>query len=358
MKIGILTFHWATNYGAVLQCYALQSVLMDMGHDVQVIDYKPKRYDDSLYQFIRQRKFLHLKRYFRHREWERCIREFRNDKLNLTSRVATCSEISGLASKYNVLISGSDQVMNPYFLMNGDRIGQITPSYFLGFNYDGRRIGYALSFGCVEYPHKECNIASNYIQRFNFISVRERSGVAIVEKMGRNDAVVVPDPTILMSSSCYRSLVEGQNAPCKGREEFVYCFFIRNIEERRNSLRHIIDSRVIWNDNDSDYSISSWLGKIQKSHYVITDSFHCVVMCLKFQKPFVVITDQSGKVGMNDRFYSLLSLLGLDNRILYKDNMHLIHDVATAMINWIEVEQILDEYKNIGVNFLKDALKL
>ena len=57
MKIGILTFHWATNYGAVLQCYALQAYLEQLGHNVRVIDYKPLKYDESLYNFIRCKKY-------------------------------------------------------------------------------------------------------------------------------------------------------------------------------------------------------------------------------------------------------------------------------------------------------------
>ena len=70
MKIGILTFHWATNYGAILQCYALQTYLENLGHDVEVIDYKPKQYDDTLYAFFRFRKFLNVCNYFNNRRKE------------------------------------------------------------------------------------------------------------------------------------------------------------------------------------------------------------------------------------------------------------------------------------------------
>lgn len=75
MKIGILTFHWATNYGAVLQCYALQSYLESMGHDVKVINYKPRQYDDNLYTFLRFRKFLNLEEYFNNRKKESVLRD-------------------------------------------------------------------------------------------------------------------------------------------------------------------------------------------------------------------------------------------------------------------------------------------
>ena len=68
MKIGILTFHWATNYGAVLQCYALQSFLDAKGHDVKIINYKPHRYDDNIFTCLRYRKFLHFRDYLNNRK--------------------------------------------------------------------------------------------------------------------------------------------------------------------------------------------------------------------------------------------------------------------------------------------------
>ena len=87
MNIGILTFHWATNYGAVLQCYALQNYLISIGHSVKVINYKPHQYDESLYKFLRYRKFFHLSEYINARKKEKALRKFRSDQDRKSTRL-------------------------------------------------------------------------------------------------------------------------------------------------------------------------------------------------------------------------------------------------------------------------------
>ena len=135
MKIGILTFHWATNYGAVLQCFALQEYLRSQGHDVEVINYKPKQYDDNVFTFLRFRKFLNLDEYLRDRKKESALVAFRDSHLHQTKRICKCMDIVEIANSYDIIISGSDQVTNPSFLLSGEGLGIISPAYFLGFPF-------------------------------------------------------------------------------------------------------------------------------------------------------------------------------------------------------------------------------
>ena len=336
MKIGILTFHWATNYGAVLQCYALQTYLEGKGHEVEVIDYKPRQYDDTLWPFIRYRKFLNIKEYQNNKRKEAAIEEFRAQRLKRSKRIYTCTEIGEIAGKYDAIISGSDQVMNPSFLVSGEGKGVVTPSYFLGFPFNGKRIGYALSFGCVKYPEKAREIASRYIKDFDVITVRESTGVDIVKSMGRDDAVVVPDPTLLMEGEFYRKLAEEKI--CR-KGDYVYCFFIRNIAERRESVGRVLDgATAVWNNDDGDFTMDGWLAKIRDAKFVVTDSFHCVVMCLKLHRPFAVVTELAGNVGMNDRLYTLLGRVGLQNRVVEKSKCDTIPELFDKEINWSAVD--------------------
>ncbi len=345
MRIGILTFHWATNYGAVLQCYALQTYLEGKGHDVEVINYKPRHYDDTLWTFLRYRRFLHLGEYRNGKKKEAAISSFRARHLKMSRRVYTCEEIGVMAGRYDAIVSGSDQVMNPSFLFNGDGKGIVTASYFLGFPYKGKRIGYALSFGCVEYPEKEREVASKFIKDFDVITVRESTGVDILKSMGREDAVVVPDPTLLMDSAFYRTLAEKKVCRKAG---YVYCFFIRNIAERRASIGRVLDgSPAVWNNDDGDYSMEGWLAKIRDAAFVVTDSFHCVVMCLKMHRPFAVVTEQAGNVGMNDRLYTLLERLGMTDRVIEKENSNMISSLLDVAIDWIAID---DGIKNWAGN--------
>ena len=131
MNIGILTFHWATNYGAIMQCYALQSYLTSVGHNVKIINYKPRQYDNSFCNFLRHRKFLNLGEYIDAQKKENALIPFRRNHLNLTDRLYTYSSISEIASQFDLIISGSDQVTNPAFLMFGEGNGNISPACFL-----------------------------------------------------------------------------------------------------------------------------------------------------------------------------------------------------------------------------------
>lgn len=350
MNIGILTFHWATNYGAVLQAYALQTYLESQSHEVKIVNYKPRQYDETLYKFLRYRKFLNFREYLNTQKREKVLIEFRNSHLNLTERVYTCDTVSKIASQFDMIISGSDQVANPSFLMSGEGRGVVSPTYFLGFPYEGRRVGYALSFGCVVYPDEACKMASRYIGTFDYISVREASGVDIVKSMGREDVEVVPDPTFLMGSSFYNSLAD----ECQKHNTvtYIYSFFIRHIANRKTDINNTLKEKtVLWNNEDGDYTIQGWLSKIKHSEFVLTDSFHCVVMCLKLHKPFVVITEKEGNVGMNDRLYTLLGKMNLEKCIVYKKSISNMYNWKQKY-DWEYIDAFLSKIEELGKDYL------
>lgn len=351
MKIGILTFHWATNYGAIMQCYALQTYLEQLGHTVFVIDYKPKQYDDSLCTFFRLRKFLHFNEYMENKRKEFALKKFRIAKLKLSHRFSSFRELSDDTIGCDVIISGSDQVLNPFFLMNGEGLGHISPTYFLGFPFKGKKIAYAVSFGCVEYPSQVVSIASKYIRDFDSISVREKTGVNIIESFGRDDAVLVPDPTLLMESEFYHQ--QANEIHTVYTSPYIYSFFIRNIYKRKLAINSCIHDKIIlWNNEDGNYSMQGWLSKIKYAEYVITDSFHCVVMCLKLHKPFIVIVEEKGNVGMNDRLYSLLEPLNLSKYILYKDNVDVMESLMMDDFDWGFIDEELESLMLKGQTFL------
>lgn len=351
MKIGILTFHWATNYGAVLQSYALQTYLENLGHIVEIIDYKPNQYDDTLSSFIRTRKFLNFSDYLKSRKKELALVSFRNNKLKKSRKFRSFKEMSGFLDYLDVLISGSDQVLNPYFLLHGEGQNIESPTYFLGFPFEGKKIGYALSFGCVSYPQPALSVAAKHIMNFDVISVRERSGVDVVKSMGRDDSIVVPDPTLLMHSDFYHEIAD----ECSSSFEspFVYSFFIRNILDRKKAINNTIhDFGILWNNEDGDYTMQGWLSKIKHANFVVTDSFHCMVMCLKLHKPFIVIVEKKGNVGMNDRLYSLLGPLGLTKLILHKDDIKRMTFPMQEDFDWEYLDRELDAFKLKGQTFL------
>ena len=343
MKIGILTFHWATNYGAVLQCYALQEYLKSLGHEVKIINYKPHLFDDNVFTFLRFRKFLHIGDYLNNCKKEAALNDFRSSHLHQTERIYACKDMAYIAKRYDAIVSGSDQVVNPSFLLNGEGKGIVSPTYFLGFPFDGKRIGYALSFGCVTYPEDARKIASNYLKDFDIIGVRENTGIEIAKSMGRDDAIVVPDPTVLQIPDFYHDIAD--KCTIQESRPYIYSYFIRHLVDRKLSINSLFEKElIIWNNEDGDYTMQGWLGKIKNAAFVITDSFHCVVMCLKFHKPFVVVTEQKGNVGMNDRLYTLLERVGLSDNIVYKGQLKDIDPFSEVSVNWSQADSILSEF--------------
>lgn len=351
MKIGILTFHWASNYGAVLQTYALQSYLQELGHEVFIVNYKPTIYDFNIKNFICQRQFRNLKAYIESRKKENGLVPFRLEKLCLTKRVCCCTEVADIVKDLDLIISGSDQVMNPYFLKDGEGRGRISPTYFLKFPYVGRKVAYAVSFGCKEYPQAQAEIAKGYLRDFEKIGVREKTGIAIAKNLGGHNPVVVPDPTALLKPLAYIDLAN--QSQFYKKEDYFYLFFIRNIQQRKSVIpSYTGQTECLWNCADSDYTLQTWLKKIYLAKCVITDSFHCVMMCLQLSKPFVVITELPGKDGMNDRLYTLLEPLGLDNRILYKNNIHCLPSIIKSSCDFESVRSKLKELRMKGMAFL------
>lgn len=353
MKIGILTFHWATNYGAVLQTFALQEFLRSAGHNVVIIDYKPKIYDYNLKNLILVHRLKGYKKYWKDSNKEIAIDRFRKRHLLLSSRCYRTSEISDLAKSLDVIISGSDQVLNPFFLKNGEGRAIVSPAYYLGFNFEGKRIGYAVSFGCTEFPKEMTQTAIPFLRNFDSISVRESSGISILSTLGISDAVLVPDPTILIESDAYSKLADSSSK--LNSEVGTYAFFIRNVKERQQALSEI-NQDVKWFDAESGILVEDWLHNIKHASFVMTDSFHCVVMCLKMHTPFCIITEQKGVVGMNDRFYTLLGAVGLESRILYKDKISQSRDYISKAIDWESVDEKLSTFKEKGVSFLNTLI--
>ena len=112
---------------------------------------------------------------------------------------------------------------------------------------------------------------------------------------------------------------------------------------------------VLWNNEDGDYTMQGWLSKIRHADFVVTDSFHCVVMCLKLHKPFAVVTEQEGNVGMNDRLYTLLDSVNQSNRIVHKEKVEEINTLLHEYTDWSHVDGMLSEANNI-VNSLFELI--
>ena len=261
MRIGILTFHCAHNYGAVLQCYALQETLKGMGHNVEIIDYRPeyliKPYDVINFKRISSPTILGQlkkclletvvlpKRLKRHKAFSRFI----NHKLNLSERVVE----DKIPIKYDVYVMGSDQIWNPKITKGFDAV------YFGDFTYakeNRKYIAYAASMAVIELDEPSKCYLSNALSNFNAISVRERQLVPLLQPLLKNKIDVVLDPTLLVNPEIWENIARSSHI--KGKYVLVY-----QIRRDANTLRIFLrcDYIVPWYSIFSDISSASLFRK-------------------------------------------------------------------------------------------------
>ena len=336
MKIGILTFHWATNYGAILQAYALQEYMKELGHEVEIINYKPRHFDFG-WKYLRRPWLLKgLKKDLVARKKELKLVPFREDRLITTKRrFFSVQELSLAKMTYDVVFSGSDQVLNPSFTISGEN--HPTSAYYLTFATRSKRIGYAVSFGCTVYPSNPLKYAEKWINTFDTVGAREDSGIKILDQMNyRGEKQVVPDPTILFGEK----LFDGIKITKPKKENYLCVYILRDAAE-------ISSDNVVYVDElNNPVSMEEWLGLIIYSRGLITNSYHGMIIAVLNHVPFVALKSQADDAGMNDRFVTLLSRLDLEDRLV--DSLDDYQQILSQTISWEFVDAKLAEFRREG----------
>lgn len=361
MKIGILTFHCAHNYGAVLQCYALQETLKNMGHDVEVIDYRPRFLVEpykpfNIKWFIRRnifkviRRFIHecsiykirFKRY-------KVFNSFINNKLNISSRVYK----GIIPDKYDIYVIGSDQVWNKS-LTNGDSI------YWGNFRISSnrRKITYAASMEAQDIDANYAQQISKYLDNFNFISVREYNLRDLLNSIYNKKKInIVLDPTFLAEKKIWTNIMI---KPKRKKYVLIYEFAINentaNIAKKIASEigADVLDINVdLLNKKNNgvisllDLSPEQFLGYFSEACFIITSTFHGTAFSVIFNKPFYFI-----KIGNKEsqRVNTLLENLNLSDRIISDRSLPKYMD-----IDYSKREIIIEELRIKSLSYIRDA---
>lgn len=354
MKIGIVT-HWMAvdNYGGMLQSYALQRYLRNLGHDAYVIRFFiDKKKQQSL--FVRIKELLKVwlirfnlfpnsieikKEQQNKKQWiaKRKFDEFRNKYIALSPKVYnSIYELKNNPPEADIYITGSDQVWA------GDLNNPNIWIFYLDFGDEtAKRLSYAASFGFSYFPGKDEEKFKELLSVFNAISVREANGVDICQKFGF-EATRCVDSTFLLKKEQYISIM----SPRKHNETYAF-FYTVNVstpsEIYWNELRdylssHGIESVVttgsgyysageIFDNALYDYAtVEEWISNIYYSKVVITSSFHGIAFSIILNKDFVYLPLKGTAGGGNNRIVDLLGLLGLEDR-----QAHSFEDVKTLL---------------------------
>lgn len=340
MKIGIMTYWWSDeNYGQILQNYALQRYLSNQGHEPYLIKYFPPK--DYRYAWIRRNlKFLKLiipgKRteYLRERALvrankQRSFNEFKRKYLVTTARVYGYKDLIINPPSADVYITGSDQVWNTY--SNGEKLTYDQKNQFRAFLLDFgasevSRVAYAASWGRRSISQEEKDICRTVLKKFCYLSVREKAGVDICKELGYN-AKLIADPTLLFAAEDYRELYQ-ETIDREALGDYVFLYYrgsgdidIDEVYEwaKSKKLKVIFVPYNGFSDKDHRMiypTIQKWLYFIDNAEYVITDSFHCGLFSILFNKKLGVVKATTQGVGTNTRFDSLFEIMGIGTRYI------------------------------------------
>lgn len=304
MKIGILTFHSQLNYGGVLQCWALQTVLEKMGHEVVVIDREFEHQIRSVvsvfkgWGFFRWVKFI-VKLLMQKSEALRTFRyirtvQFAKKQLHLTSYSFKEWSDAPLELGVDLIVVGSDQVWNDVWQNPG--------VYLLEGTQCIPALGYAISLGMTKLPNKDIERYQTAAERFEFISVREREAREVLSVNGI-EATHVADPVLLVDWPLHQSLT--------GRD--VFCYFVSPVWTSSESLKSLVscartqDCMVHIFTNTPCKKVKSryikyhpsggplqFLRAVASAKCVLTDSFHGLMFSYIYDKDVCMLVDQKG----------------------------------------------------------------
>lgn len=314
MKTGILTFHLAHNYGAVLQCYALQEVLRGMGHDVWVIDYqqpymvewfKPKRLF-GIRSLMKAFATGNVREYIRKGthpyKVARRFTSFRKKYLRLTSKCYGTDDIPQM----DLYIVGSDQPWNPDLTGGADKI------YYGQFQRPARSClaTYAMSGSTEAIGKAGWKEVKQYTESFDALSFREKGLTKKMSELTGRDCKTVLDPTLLADDSAWRTMINDKWT----NRHYALLYHVGGpkdvIETMTEKAKAMATEEGLELIDASHYqfSPSDFVSLIRYARYVITASFHALAFSIIFKKPFVVVkTGQASDV----RFVNLLDALGV-----------------------------------------------
>ncbi len=349
MKTATITFHWATNYGAVLQSYSLQQFLMKNNYETEIINYIPQNRARRLNRFQKNNDELSFTK-------EENLESFRKEHLLLSSNVyANSRQLHKSQMKYDYVITGSDQVWNQSFVCYAEGHFHLKPvlSYYLDFlSDDVGRIAYAVSFGTEQLKSKVEKSIIPELRKFKKIGVRENTGKDILDRIGIISNVVL-DPVFLLDKCDYLSLIN--NTETKTITDCVFSYILHNDSLSEQITKYISEKMNCDIQYDDGCIMEQWLNYIFSSSFVVTNSFHGLALSIIFHKPFIVNIVQGS--GMNDRIFSLLERIDLSDRIITDFSKDKIDEILYKTIDWEKIDSKIAELQSFSRNFILSAIK-
>jgi len=349
-KAYILAFQKVTNYGAVLQIYALKTVLERLGLVVETINYVPR------WMKVTIKNQPNIKSYFKRKIMNLTFRSFFK-KLNLTSPYYEKESMRRKLQDAEFYFVGSDQVWNQKII--GDDL-----TYFLDFApEESKKIGYAISMGNTKFSEDFKDKVIPYIRRFNFVSARESFVSEYLKSIFPDlEVPVVLDPTLLLDAKDYKNISDKKNykepyiavyAAMYDKNFFKLAFYLR----RKLSLPLVNLGHHFSGADKHEYiwGPSHFLNRISQASLVLTNSFHGTAFSILFKKNFITVPNKNvAYSNLNARFIELTNKLNLSDRIA--SSIQEVNKLLTCNIDYTHAYKLLQIEREKSLNFLKKVL--
>ena len=376
MRIAIVTLPLHTNYGGILQAYALKTYLESMGHQATVLDRKVKMPLPALWKapFVYAKRAL--QRMTKGAAGPEVFREIRFRREFPAVSANTQRFVDELIAprvikrfkdvregEYDAFIVGSDQVWRPRYF------GRIEDA-FLDFarDWDVQRVSYAASFGTdqLEYEYMQVQECASLLEKFNGVSVREDVGVQMCQEwFDCETAVQVLDPVMLVDASVYKDMAASvKEHPAEGK---LVTYILDKSKEKDNVLDFMVRVSGLQVHDLSPVTdrslplaervvppVEEWLAGFADAGFVVTDSFHGCVLSILFHKPFVAVGNSMRGMA---RLQSLLSRFGLDMRLVHGIDPEDDGEFFLSQPDWDAVDAVLAEERIKSGSFLSEALR-
>ena len=332
MKIKTITCHKVNNHGANLQAVALMHYLEDLGNDVEIIDYFPEYFKHFRPLYCGTPKYAanpvtrfayicakfpgRLKSYLEYKKSDRKknFEAFREKYYRLTDTYESFEELKANPPKADLYIAGSDQIWNT--MMNNGK----DPAYYLQFAPKNTTTAtYAASFSVSEIPDELKEQTKKYIKSIDFVSVREKSALKILDDLGILNGQAVLDPVFLLEKKQWSKI----ESNIKLDDEYVLVYDFEGSDEVKNfavkyAQKHNLKIYSLYKNEYCDKSFENFgpdvfLSLIKNAEFIVSNSFHATAFSLIYEKDFAVIKRQEG---INSRMVDLLEFVGIDDRIV------------------------------------------
>lgn len=366
-KVGILTFHNALNYGALLQAHALQHKLISLGYDAEIIDYDNSEfkkiyiYGDRFFGRYSDKNIIErmklLKRWIltyssmsAQKKRNKKLLQFIKKKMILSEQCDKTT-IGVTCHKYDKVIVGSDQVWNLKLIA-------YDTTYMLDFLSDDRKkYSYAASFGTIQFEQAVIEQFASYLTRFSSLLVREKAAQNFLLEKFKLKSEVVVDPTMLQKKDFWTEFCHDFRKNKKITRNYILIYLVGAYTNMLSRVIELAEEKnldvvsLVWFKSDypiifaEDASLEDFVGYINNASYVFTTSFHGIVLSINLNKEFYFELSRE-KVNNNSRIIDIIEAFGLTEREITEAPL------SCNKIYWNPVNEKLEAMRQCSINVI------